>query len=232
VDRPARVRALLIRVMSDFTLWDIGRNLLLAARWTVALSIIAFIGGGIVGLFVTFLRVSRFGALIWLSKAYIEVLQGTPLLMQLFLCFFGLALLGLDVSPWFAASLALTFFTSAFLAEIWRGCVEAIPRGQWEASASLALSFYEQMRYVILPQALRIAVPPTVGFSVQVVKGTALASIIGFVEVTKAGTMLNNATFRPFLVYGLVALIYFALCFPLSLYSKHLEKTLNVASKN
>jgi polar amino acid transport system permease protein len=198
----------------------------------VALSIIAFIGGGIVGLFVTFLRVSRSGTLIWLSKVYIEVLQGTPLLMQLFLCFFGLALLGLDVSPWIAASLALTFFTSAFLAEIWRGCVEAIPRGQWEASASLAMSFYEQMRYVILPQALRIAVPPTVGFSVQVVKGTALASIIGFVEVTKAGTMLNNATFRPFLVYGLVALIYFALCFPLSLYSKHLEKTLNVARKN
>jgi polar amino acid transport system permease protein len=218
--------------MSDFSLWDIVRNLLLAARWTVALSIIAFIGGGIVGLIITFLRVSKSRVLIWLSKIYIEVLQGTPLLMQLFLCFFGLALLGLDVSPWLAASLALTFFTSAFLAEIWRGCVESIPRGQWEASGSLALSFYEQMRYVILPQALRIAVPPTVGFSVQVVKGTALASIIGFVEVTKAGTMLNNATFRPFLVYGLVALIYFSLCFPLSLYSKSLEKKFNVARKN
>jgi polar amino acid transport system permease protein len=218
--------------MSDFSLWDIARNLLLAARWTVALSIIAFIGGGIVGLIITFLRVSKSGVLIWISKIYIEVLQGTPLLMQLFLCFFGLALLGLDVSPWLAASLALTFFTSAFLAEIWRGCVESIPRGQWEASGSLALSFYEQMRYVILPQALRIAVPPTVGFSVQVVKGTALASIIGFVEVTKAGTMLNNATFRPFLVYGLVALIYFSLCFPLSLYSKSLEKKFNVARKN
>ncbi len=218
--------------MSDFSLWDIARNLLLAARWTVALSIIAFVGGGIVGLIITFLRVSRSGVLVWLSKIYIEVLQGTPLLMQLFLCFFGLALLGLDVSPWLAAALALTFFTSAFLAEIWRGCVEAIPRGQWEASASLALSFYEQMRYVVLPQAMRIAVPPTVGFSVQVVKGTALASIIGFIEVTKAGTMLNNATFKPFLVYGLVALIYFSLCFPLSLYSKSLEKKFNVARQN
>jgi len=128
-----------------------------------------------------------------------------------------------------AATMALTFWTSAFLAEIWRGCVESIPKGQWEASSSLALNYLEQMRYVILPQASRIAIAPTVGFSVQVIKGTALASIIGFVELTKAGTMLNNATFRPFLVYSLVALIYFALCFPLSLFAKKLESRLNVA---
>ena len=149
--------------------------------------------------------------------------------MQLFLFFFGVALFGIEVSPWLAAWLALTFWTSAFLTEIWRGCVEAIPRGQWEASSSLALSYIEQMRYVILPQAARIAVAPTVGFSVQVIKGTALASIIGFVELTKAGTELNNATFRPFLVYSLVALIYFCLCFPLSWCAKKLEGRLNVA---
>ena len=103
------------------------------------------------------------------------------------------------------------------------------PKGQWEASSSLALSYIEQMRYVILPQASRIAIAPTVGFSVQVIKGTALASIIGFVELTKAGTMLNNATFRPFLVYSLVALIYFCLCFPLSWWAKKIEGRLNVA---
>jgi polar amino acid transport system permease protein len=105
----------------------------------------------------------------------------------------------------------------------------SIPTGQWEASSSLALSYIEQMRYVILPQASRIAIAPSVGFSVQVVKGTALASIIGFVELTKAGTMLNNATFRPFLVYALVALIYFCLCFPLSWCAKKIEDRLNVA---
>ena len=126
-----------------------------------------------------------------------EFYQGTPLLMQLFLFFFGVALFGIEVSPWVAASLALTFWTSAFLLEIWRGCVESVTRGQWEAGASLALTRFEQMRYVILPQALRLAIAPTVGFSVQVVKGTALASIIGFVELTKAGTMLNNATSSP-----------------------------------
>jgi polar amino acid transport system permease protein len=215
--------------MSDFTFWDILRNLLLAARWTIALSLIAFVGGGIVGLFVLFLRTSRFRALRVATTLYIELFQGTPLLMQLFLCFFGVSLLGIEVSPWTAASIALTLFASAYLAEIWRGCVEAISRGQWEASASLALNYIEQMRYVILPQAVRIAIPPTVGFSIQVVKGTALASIIGFVEVTKAGTMLNNATFQPFLVFSLSALIYFSLCYPLSLYSRRLERRLHVA---
>jgi polar amino acid transport system permease protein len=215
--------------MSEFTLWDILRNLLLAARWTIVLSLIAFVGGGVVGLLVLFMRTSKYRALRLGTTLYIELFQGTPLLMQLFLCFFGLGLLGVEVSPWTAAFVALTLFASAYLAEIWRGCVEAIPRGQWEASGSLALSYVEQMRYVILPQAVRIAIPPTVGFSIQVVKGTALASIIGFVEVTKAGAMLNNATFRPFLVFSLSALIYFALCYPLSLYSKHLERRLHVA---
>ncbi len=209
--------------MSDFSFWVIFSNLLWATRWTVLLSLVAFISGGLVGLLVLFLRVSRSAPLNWLTSAYIEFFQGTPLLMQLFLFFFGLALFGIEVSPWLAAWLALTLWTSAFLAEIWRGCVEAIPRGQWEASASLGMNYVKQMRLVILPQALRIAIPPTVGFSVQVIKGTALASIIGFVELTKAGTMLNNATFRPFLVYSLVALIYFCLCFPLSWYSKKIE---------
>jgi polar amino acid transport system permease protein len=215
--------------MLQFSFWDILSNLLIATQWTIVLSLIAFVSGGIVGLILLFLRMSQIAALEWFTKIYIEVFQGTPLLMQLFLFFFGIALFGVEVSAWTAATAALTFWTSAYLAEIWRGCVESIPRGQWEASSSLALSYIEQMRYVILPQASRIAIAPTVGFSVQVVKGTALASIIGFVELTKAGTMLNNATFRPFVVYSLVALIYFCLCFPLSWCAKQIEGRLNVA---
>jgi polar amino acid transport system permease protein len=216
--------------MSDFSVWVIFSNLLWATRWTVLLSLIAFACGGMVGLFILFLRVSRVRVLEIATKVFIELFQGTPLLMQLFLFFFGLALFGIQVSPWLAAGLALTLWTAAFLAEIWRGCVEATPKGQWEASSSLAMSFIEQMRYVILPQAAKIAIAPTVGFSVQVVKGTALASIIGFVELTKAGTMLNNATFRPFLVYSMVALIYFCLCFPLSWFAKRLEGKSDVAA--
>ena len=212
--------------MVDFTLWDILRNLLLAARWTVALSLVAFVGGGLVGLMLLVVRLADAPAARRAVQLSVELFQGTPLLMQLFLAYFGLALIGLEVSAWTAAALALTLYSSAFLAEIWRGCVNAIPKGQWEASASLALSFTQQLRYVVLPQALRIAVPPTVGFLVQVVKGTALASVIGFIELTKAGTMITNATFRPFTVYACVALLYFCLCAPISAWSRVLERKL------
>jgi len=213
--------------MIEFSLWDIVRNLLLALRWTVVLSLIAFVGGGLVGGLLLFLRLSGGPLAERLIGLYVQLFQGTPLLMQLFLAYFGIALLGIEVSAWTAASVALTLYTSAFLTEIWRGCVAAIPKGQWEASGSLALSFGEQMRHVILPQAKRIAIAPTVGFLVQVIKGTALASVIGFVELTKAGSMISNATFKPFVVFSCVALLYFALCFPVSLYAKNLERKIH-----
>ena len=214
--------------MVDFSLWDIFRNLLLAARWTVALSLVAFVGGGIVGLALLIVRIrnQRWPSLF--VSGYVQLFQGTPLLMQLFLAYFGLALFGFKTTAWFAAALALTLYTSAFLTEIWRGCVEAIGRGQWEAGTSLALGFRELVQHIILPQAFKIAIPPTVGFLVQVIKGTALASVIGFIELTKAGTMITNATFAPFLTYSCVALLYFALCFPISFYAKRLELKTNV----
>ena len=214
--------------MVDFTMWDIVRNLLLAARWTVALSIVAFVGGGLLGLILLVFRMTEKRSAKFFVSTYVQIFQGTPLLMQLFLAYFGLALFGLKLSPWVAASLALMLYTSAFLVEIWRGCVNAVPKGQWEASASLALSFRQQLQYVVLPQAFRISIPPTVGFLVQVIKGTALASVIGFVELTKAATMITNATFEPFIVYSLVALLYFLMCYPISLYARSLEERLNV----
>jgi polar amino acid transport system permease protein len=217
--------------MVDFTLWDIVRNLLLAARWTVLLSLIAFAGGGLAGLVLLVARLAPSPLARRAVSAYVQLFQGTPLLMQLFLAYFGIALFGIDTSPWVAAALALTLYTSAFLAEIWRGCVEAVPKGQWEAAQSLAMNFGEQLRHVVLPQALRIAVAPTVGFLVQVVKGTALASVIGFVELTKAGTMITNATFKPFVVYSCVALFYFVLCYPISVYARGLERKLNAAHR-
>ena len=217
--------------MIEFSLWDILRNLLLAARWTVLLSLIAFVGGSVVGLLLLVLQLSGQRLPGRAIAVYIQIFQGTPLLMQLFLMYFGIALLGVDTSAWVAASLALTLYSSAYLTDIWRGCVASIPRGQWEASRSLALSFGQQLVHVILPQAIKIAVPPTVGFLVQVIKGTALASVIGFVELTKAGGMISNVTYEPLLVYGCVALIYFALCFPVSFYAGILERKFNVAHR-
>ena len=212
--------------MVEFSVWQILWNLLLAARWTVVLSLIAFVGGGVVGLALLVARLRRWHGVGAAVGTYVQVFQGTPLLIQLFIAYFGLGLFGINVSAWIAASVALTLYASAYLTEIWRGCVDSIPKGQWEAADSLALSFGEKLRHVVAPQALRIAVPPTVGFLVQVIKGTALASIIGFIELTKTGGMITNATFRPFTVYACVALMYFALCWPISAWSKRLERKL------
>ncbi len=198
--------------------------LLSAVQWTLALSVIAFIGGATVGLFVALGRTSTIKPVRLLATGYIQLFQGTPLLMQLFLVFFGATVMGIDMNPWAAAALGLTLNASAFLGEIWRGCIQAVPRGQWEAASALGLRYPGLMRYVILPQAVKVAVPPTVGFLVQLIKSTSLAAIIGFTELTRAGQIVNNATFQPFLVFGIVAAIYFVLCWPLSLLSARLEQ--------
>lgn len=209
--------------MIEFTLWDLLRNLLFAARWTVLLSVVAFVGGTVIGLVILFARISKRRGLRRLAQTYIEVFQGTPLLLQLFLIFFGLPQFGLRLEPWSAAAVGLTLYASAYLGEIWRGGVEALPVGQWDAGASLGLKRWQELRLVILPQAFRITLAPTVGFLVQLIKSTALASILGFEELVRTADALNNATFQPFRVYGLVALIYFAMCFPLTRCAKWIE---------
>jgi polar amino acid transport system permease protein len=214
----------------EFTFWDILRNLLLAARWTILLSIVGFVCGGAAGIVVLTLRISPRKLLRQIAKMHIELFQGTPLLLQLFLVFFGLPLIGIDVQPWMAAGLGLTLSASAYLGEIWRGCVEAIPRGQWDAAAALGLHRAQQLRLAILPQAARIAVAPTVGYLVQLVKSTALTSIIGFNELLKTSNVITNATFAPFTVYGVVALIYFVLCFPLTRAAGWLERRMGRAA--
>ena len=202
--------------------------LLMAAEWTLLLSLIAFAGGALVGLPVALMRVSRFAALRILASGYIQLIQGTPLLIILFLSYFGLGILGFKLAPLVAAGLGLTLYAAAFLGEIWRGCIEAVPRTQWEASDCLGLNRFHQYAYVVLPQAMRIAIPPTVGFMVQIVKNTALASVIGFVELARAGQIVNNSTFEPFVIFCAVAAIYFAMCYPLSLAARHLERKAHV----
>ncbi|MDD2882371.1 MAG: amino acid ABC transporter permease [Rhodoferax sp.] len=195
-----------------------------AAKWTVALSMIAFIGGAIGGLIIALCRTSDNRVARLLSSAFIQIFQGTPLLLQLFLVFFGAPVLGLEINPWVAAGAALILNSSAFLGEIWRGCIQAIPSGQWEAAQALSLSYVSRMRDVILPQAGRIALAPTVGYMVQIIKGTSLAAIIGFVEVTRSGQIINNATFQPLIVFSVVAAIYFVLCWPLSFLAARMER--------
>lgn len=205
--------------------------ILLAVRWTLLLSLIAFLGGAVGGLAVALARTGEIRALRLLARGYITVFQGTPLLMQLFLAFFVPSIFGINVDPWTAAALGLSLHASAFLGEIWRGSIETVPRGQTEAATALGLRYWPRMALVVVPQAVRIAIPPTIGFLVQLIKATSLASIIGFVELTRAAQIINNATFRPFTLFGLVALVYFVICWPLSAYSRRIERKLTLASR-
>jgi polar amino acid transport system permease protein len=199
--------------------------LLKAVPWTILLSIGAVVGGGVLGLGIAILRIAPLRAARWLAVGYIELFQGTPVLMQLFLVYYGLAVLfDLRVDAWPAVLLAFTLYSAAFLGEIWRGSIQAIPRTQWEAAECLSLGFGQQLWYVILPQAARISIPPTVGFVVQLVKNTSIAAIIGFVELTRAGQLMTNTTFQPMIVYPIVADLYFAQCWPLSALARNLER--------
>jgi polar amino acid transport system permease protein len=198
--------------------------LLEGAKWTIILSLVAFAGGGLGGLFTALCRVSPIVMLRVPARVFIRLVQGTPLLMQLFLIFFGLSALGLQFDPWVAAAAGLGINASAFLGEIWRGSIEAVPRGQSEAAEALGLSYPDRLWFVVLPQAAQLSYAPTVGFAVQLVKATSLAAIIGFTEVTRAGQIVNNATFKPFLVFGIVALLYFIMCWPLTRLSAWLEQ--------
>ncbi|MEP7456200.1 amino acid ABC transporter permease [Phyllobacterium sp. SB3] len=201
--------------------------LITATRWTLVLTIAASILGGILGLIVALARVSVFPWLRATAAAYITVVQGIPALILLFLSYYGLSKAGYDLSPIVAASISLSIYASGYLGDIWRGAIQSVPLQQWEASTSLALTRGQQYRHIILPQSIRIALPPTVGFLVQLVKNTSVVSIVGVVELARSGQLINNATFQPFRVFIVVATIYFAICYPLSVASKHFEVKFN-----
>jgi polar amino acid transport system permease protein len=194
------------------------------AMWTIVLSLIALVGGGLVGFAVALCRVSSNASLRIATSGYVQLIQGTPLLVLMFLSYYGLAAIGLKLSPLAAAGASLTIYVGAYLGEIWRGAIQSVPRPQWEAAEGLALSRTQRMFKVILPQAIRIATPPTVGFMVQIIKNTSLASVVGFVELARSGQIINNSLFEPFLIYSIIAVVYFALCYPVSRLSRRLER--------
>ena len=205
--------------------------LLQATLWTVVLTALAFGLGSLAGFLVMLARTARTRWIRAVSMIYVDVIQGTPLLIVLFLIYFGLAVVGIELPALLAAAISLMIYCSAFLGEIWRGCVQSVPRTQSEAAECLGLTRWQTLTDVILPQAMRIATPPTVGFLVQVLKNTSLASVVGFVELTRASQVINNSLFQPFLVFGIAGALYFALCYPLSRLSRALERKLNVGRR-
>ena len=201
-------------------------QLLAACRFTIYLSLIAFVGGGAIACLITLLRISKI-SLQGFATTFIWVFQSIPLLMLLFLIGLGMPrLLDVNVDPWTAATFALVLFTAAYLAEVWRGAIESVARGQWEASYALNIRYSLLLRDVILPQAIKFGVAPTIGFMVQIIKGTSLAYIIGFNDLMLVGKRWANAPVlgsEPFIIFPLMAVMYFCICYPLALFARKLE---------
>lgn len=216
--------------MDSFTLIQF-EYLLKGVGWTIVLSLISFVLGSAGGFGVMLARISRLTPLRVVTTLFIQTVQGIPLLVLLFIVYFGVGIFGINVPALAAASVALMVYVSAFLGEIWRGSVQSIQKTQWEASECLGLSRWQSLRLVIIPQAVKLSLPSTVGFLVQVIKSTSLASVVGFVELTRAGQIINNSLFQPFLIFTLVGLFYFCLCYPLSRWSRAMERKLNVGNR-
>ena len=206
----------------------------LQGAWgTLVMSLLTFAIGGLAGLALAMARISPARPVRVAAAAWIQLIQGTPLLVLMGLCFYGPNIAGIGSVPaLLAATLAMSIYASAFLGEIWRGCIQAVHKSQWEAAECLGLTRWQRMRQVVLPQALRLATPPTVGFAVQIIKNTSVASlVIGFAELSYNTKVLNNSTFQPFVYFGAAALLYFAMSYPLSRWSLALERKLNASRR-
>ncbi|MBZ9605182.1 amino acid ABC transporter permease [Phyllobacterium chamaecytisi] len=204
--------------------------LLQGLAWTLVLTAMGFVGGIAFGVIVALMRVSSVTWIRLIAIGWIGLFQGTPLLMQLFVAYFGLPLLGFNLPAWAAVGIALTAHASAFLGDIWRGAIQAVPRGQTEAAMALGLHTRSLMIDVIMPQAFKLSLPATVGFLVQLLKGTSLAAIVGFIELTRAGSIVSNQIYRPLLVFGVVGAMYFAMCWPLSLWGRNIERRMSAGA--
>ena len=191
---------------------------------TVVLSIATIVTGTILGLLVAVLRTARIRGLGMPLRIYLEVFRGSPLLVQMLFIYFGAAYLGLRfVDTFTAALIALTLYEGALISEIFRAGIEAVPKGQREASRSLGLSRVQIERYVILPQTVTIVLPPLVGQYIGLVKDTALAAAIGYFELVREGQAIIDRIGMPIEVFAVVSVIYFVICYPMSLFARRLE---------
>lgn len=215
-------------VQDQLNIWD--AELLLQGVWnTVRLCTLGLLMGAVIAFVVGLARSSK-RAWLWMpAAAYIEVIRDSPILMQLYVIFFALPiLLKVEVPVFWAGVAALVVNGSAFMAEIVRAGVQSVARDQWEAARSLGMGYLQIMRWVVLPQAFRVMIPPGVGLFIGLVKDSSVVSVLSYVELTRAGQILMEKTFLSFQVFGLVAALYFAICYPLSRLALYSERRLNL----
>jgi len=207
-------------------LWSNRLLLLQGALTTIELAILAAVFGTSIGLVVALVRVARVPLMAQYAQGYTEVFRGSPLLMQLFWIWFGLPLIGVPINGFAAAVLGLSLNAGAFCAEIFRGGILAVPRGQTEAALASGMTYLQTMRYVVLPQIVRSSLPPLIGQQISLVKDTSLASLISFQELMLMTQSIVDRTHRIFELYIGAAAIYFVLCYPLSQLVRTVEKRL------
>lgn len=212
-----------------FSLWaeSLPQLLLATITVTIPLSIIAFILALVVAVLATSMRMGRVKALQWISRFYVWLFRGTPILVQLFIIFYGLPAIGITLSAWTSAIIAFTLNTGAYAAETLRASVQSIPRGQIEAAKTLNYTGWQTLRHVIAPQALRIALPPLGNDLIDLVKGTSLVMVITLADVFQVGRQIAATTFQPLALYMEVAAIYLLLFTILSVLQSRLEKVSN-----
>lgn len=200
--------------------------LLWGAVLTIELCVISGVLGSIFGLILGLARTSPSQIARWISAIYINFVRGIPFLVIIFFIYYGVPMLfrGLSIAAFPAAVIALTGFAAAYIAEVFRGSIEAIPKGQSEAASALGLSYWMKYRYVIIPQAMKIAIPPGIGFLIGLVKESSLVSVIGFIELARAGSVVSNLTADPIVTFLIVAAMYFVICYGISLLGQQYEK--------
>lgn len=197
------------------------------ALLTIVLCVTSGILGSVVGVILGLARTSPSRLARWVSAIYVNFVRGIPILVIIFFIYFGLPMLfpTLNLSKFVSAVIALSCFAAAYVGEIVRGSIEAIPRGQVEAADALGLHYFVKYKYVILPQAMKIVVPPAIGFLIGLVKDSSLITVIGFIELTKAGNIVSNLTGNPITTFLAVAAMYFVICYPISLLGRRYEKS-------
>ena len=217
--------------MNDTT-WElvrtsIGPLLEGAVRGTIPLTIISFAAGLVIALLVALARLSRVPVLSWLARAYISVIRGTPLLVQLFLIFYALPSLGVVIDPFPSAVIAFSLNVGGYAAETIRAAILSVPRGQWEAASTIGLGPPMTLRRVVLPQALRVSVPPLSNTFISLVKDTSLASTIMVTELLRKAQEIAAPTYEFMTLYSLAAVIYWLICLVLSSAQGRLERRLD-----
>ncbi len=191
---------------------------------TVLLSVAAIAGGTLIGLVAAVLRTFGPWGTSRVARLYTELFRGTPVLITLMFIYFGVSYFGYAIDVFAAGAIGLSVYQGAYMAEIFRSGIEAVPKGQWEVSQILGMTRAQTFAFVVLPQTGKIVLPPLIGQYLSLIKDTSIVSMIGMSELMHGGQAIVDRIGRPVEIYGLVALIYFVVCFPISQWVRHHDR--------